>query len=218
MGLLQTVLVDGERWRPLRWWLEFLRRLPTNLRLLSVRRWSQRTVIALVMQSLDNSLTAYYGRSWYGRRRLTTRAGHGTPNPRWIPEGNRAARLLAEQIGGVPGGSWPDTFNVPVTAHLLGGATIGVSAATGVVDAYHRMYGYPDLHVVDGAAVCANLGVNPALTITALAERAFSMWPNRGEPDPRPPIGQPYRRLSPASAGHPAVPAGAPAAPPSAAS
>jgi cholesterol oxidase len=127
MGLMQTLLVDGDRWRPLRWWGEFLRRIPTNLRVLSVRKWSERTVIALVMQSLDNSLTVHYGRNWYGRRRLTTSQGDGASIPRWIPAGNRATRLLAEEIGGVAGGSWGDVFNMPMTAHILGGAVIGDS-------------------------------------------------------------------------------------------
>ena len=212
MGLLQTVLVDGDTWRPLRWWPEFLRRPATNLRLMSVRRWSERTVIALVMQTLDNSLTVHYGRNWYGRRRLTTTPGHGASNPRWIPAGNRAVRLLAEEIGGVPGGSWTDVFNIPVTAHILGGAVIGAGPDSGVIDGYHRVFGHPGLHVVDGAAVCANLGVNPALTITAQAERAMSLWPNKGEPDPRPAPGEPYRRLAPVPPARPAVPATAPAA------
>jgi cholesterol oxidase len=212
MGLLQTVLVDGDRWRPARWWGAFLRTLPTNLRVLSVRRWSQRAVIALVMQSLDNSLTVHYGRSWSGRRRLTTTQGHGAPNPRWIPAGNRAVRLLAEEIGGVPGGSWADVFNMPITAHILGGAVIGASPEEGVVDPYHRVYGYPGLHVVDGASVSANLGVNPSLTITAQAERAMSFWPNKGTPDPRPLLGTPYRRLDPTPPTTPAVPPTAPAA------
>jgi cholesterol oxidase len=212
MGLLQTVLVDGDRWRPARWWSTFLRDVPRNLRMLSVRRWSERTVIALVMQTLDNSLTVHYGRSWYGRRRLTSTQGHGAPNPRWIPSGHTAVRLLAEEIGGVPGGSWTDVFNMPVTAHILGGAVIGDSPDRGVVDPYHRVFGHPGLHVVDGAAVSANLGVNPALTITAQAERAMSLWPNKGEPDPRPEPGTPYHRIEPVPPRQPAVPRGAPAA------
>jgi cholesterol oxidase len=196
MGLLQTVLVDGDRWRAARWWPVFLRHPIRNTRALSVRHWSERSVIALVMQTLDNSLTVHYGRTWYGRRRLTTTQGHGAPNPRWIPAGHEAVRLLAEEIGGVPGGSWTDVFNMPVTAHILGGAVIGDSPETGVVDAYHRVFGHPGLHVVDGAAVSANLGVNPALTITAQAERAMSLWPRKGEPDARPPLGEPYRRVT----------------------
>ena len=212
MGLLQTVLVDGDTWRPLRWWPVFLRHPIRNTRLLSVRNWSEQTVIALVMQTLDNSLTVHYGRTWYGRRRLTTTQGHGAPNPRWIPAAHEAVRLLAEEVGGVPGGSWTDVFNIPVTAHILGGAVIGDSPESGVIDAYHRVFGYPGLHVVDGAAVCANLGVNPALTITAQAERAMSLWPNKGEPDPRPAPGEPYRRLGAVAPKRQAVPGNAPAA------
>ena len=81
-----------------------------------------------------------------------------------------------------------------------------------MIDPWHRVYGHPGLHVVDGAAVSANLGVNPSLTITAQAERAMSFWPNKGEEDPRPPLGSPYRRLAPVPPQHPAVPADAPGA------
>jgi cholesterol oxidase len=79
----------------------------------------------------------------------------------------------------------------PLTAHFLGGATIGATADDGVVDGWQRVFGHPGLHVVDGSAVTANLGVNPSLTITAQAERAMSFWPNKGEPDPRPELGTP---------------------------
>jgi cholesterol oxidase len=212
MGLLQTVLTDGGPWRPLRWFGVFFRHPLRHLRTLSVRRWSERTVIALVMQATDNSLNVHYRRSWYGRRRLTTSQGLGAPNPTWIPAGNEAARLLAEEIGGVPGGSWAEVFNIPITAHILGGAAIGATAERGVVDAYQRVYGHPGLHVVDGAAVSANLGVNPSLTITAQAERAMAMWPNKGEADPRPALGAPYVRVPPVAPHAPAVPANAPAA------
>jgi cholesterol oxidase len=89
---------------------------------------------------------------------------------------------------------------------------IGDSPERGVIDPYHRVYGHPGLHVVDGAAVSANLGVNPALTITAQAERAMALWPNRGDPDPRPPIGSPYVRVDPVPPVRPVVPEGAPGA------
>ena len=82
----------------------------------------------------------------------------------------------------------------------------------GVIDPYHRVFGHPGLHVIDGAAVGANLGANPSLTITAMAERAMSMWPNRGEEDPRPPLGEGYRPVEPVTPAHPAVPRGAPGA------
>jgi cholesterol oxidase len=94
---------------------------------------------------------------------------------------------------------------VPMTAHILGGCPIGESAETGVIDAYQRVFGHDGLHIADGSAVSANLGANPSLTITAQAERAMALWPNKGEPDPRPPLGAPYQR-------HPAVPEHAPGA------
>jgi len=212
MGLLQSLLVPGGRARPLRL-LALVAKAPHLVaRMVWVRRWSQRTIIALVMQSLDNSITLQWRRSWYGRRRLYAVPGHGAPNPTWIPVGHEAARLLAEEIGGIPGGSITEAFNIPMTAHILGGAVIGATAAEGVVDPYHRVFGHPGLHVLDGAAVSANPGVNPALTITAQAERAMSMWPRRGEPDPRPPLGEPYRPVAPVPPLRPAVPAQAPAA------
>jgi cholesterol oxidase len=164
------------------------------------------------MQSLDNSLTVFRRKRWL-RDRLTSRPGHGAPNPTWIPAGHAAARIAAEEIGGIPGGTISDAFDVPMTAHILGGCVIGDSAESGVVDAYHRLFGHPGLHVVDGSSVSANLGVNPALTITAQAERAMAMWPNKGEPDPRPPLGAPYRRIDPVPPRRPAVPVHAPAAP-----
>lgn len=212
MGLLQSLLVAGGRWRPLRL-LGLAAKAPhVAARTAWVRRWSQRTVIALVMQSLDNSLTLRWRRAWHGRRGLYAVTGHGAPNPTWIPTGHEATRLLAEEIGGTPGGSITEAFNIPVTAHVLGGAVIGATPQQGVIDPYHRVFGHPGLHVLDGAAVSANPGVNPALTITAQAERAMSLWPRRGEPDPRPAAGEPYRRLGPVGPLRPAVPAHAPAA------
>jgi cholesterol oxidase len=93
-----------------------------------------------------------------------------------------------------------------MTAHFLGGCPMGAAAGDGVIDAYHRVHGYPGLSVVDGSTVSANLGVNPALTITALAERAFSVWPNKGDPDRRPAPGEDYQRLDPIPPRTPAVP------------
>jgi cholesterol oxidase len=77
-----------------------------------------------------------------------------------------------------PGGSWAENLGFPMTAHFLGGAVIGATPADGVIDPYHRVWGYPGLHITDGSAISANLGVNPSLTITAQAERAMSLWPN----------------------------------------
>ncbi|WP_225754467.1 FAD-dependent oxidoreductase [Actinotalea sp. Marseille-Q4924] len=217
MALLQTVLTTGGP-RSTRW-LKILggyaRELARNplraVRTLTPYRWSERTAIALVMQSLDNSLVVRLRRGPLGTR-LVSRQGPGEPNPTWIPSAHRTATLLAEELGGIAGGSWGDVANMPLTAHFLGGCPIGASAAEGVVDPYQRVHGHPTLHVVDGAAVTANLGVNPSLTITAQAERAFGMWPNVGEDDPRPADQTVYRRVAPVPPVQPVVPDHAPGA------
>ncbi len=145
-------------------------------------------------------------------RQTHQQAGSREPNPSWIPAGNDATRRIARRIGGFPGGTLTEVFDIPLTAHILGGAPIGDSPASGVIDPYQRIFGYDGLHVVDGAAVAANLGVNPSLTIVAQAERAISLWPNKGEPDRRPAIGAPYERVRPVRPVRPAVPEHAPAA------
>ena len=212
MGLLTTGLADADKGpRFLTWMREVVRNPGAMARNLSMRKWSEQTIIALVMQTRDNSITCYTKRGLFGRK-LTSKQGHGEPNPTWIPAGHEAVRRMADRIGGFPGGGWNDVFNVPMTAHFLGGAVIGDSRETGVIDSYHRVYGHPGLHVVDGSAVSANLGVNPSLTITAQAERAMALWPNRGDPDPRPRLGDPYRRIEPVFPRAPVVPASAPGA------
>ncbi len=218
MGLLQTLMTDGAgpqgsdvpRWR------QFFQQAGSDprklLRLLNPRRWSERTMIALVMQHLDNSITTFTERTRFGFRRMTSKQGHGEPNPTWIPAGNEVTRRIAKKIDGVAGGTWGELFNIPLTAHFLGGAAIGDSAEHGVIDPYQRVYNYPTMSVHDGASVSANLGVNPSLSITAQAERAASLWPNKGQVDQRPAQGQPYKRLAPIPPEHPVVPAGAPGA------
>ncbi|ORJ60752.1 GMC oxidoreductase [Mycobacterium simiae] len=224
MGLLQTLMTDGPppggpaeadetyvpRWRQL---LDAAGEDPRKmLRLLNPRQWSERTMIALVMQHLDNSITTFTKRGRLGIRWYSSKQGHGQPNPSWIPVGNEVTRRIAAKIDGVAGGTWGELFNIPLTAHFLGGAVIGDSPERGVIDPYHRVYGYPSLLVVDGAAISANLGVNPSLSITAQAERAASLWPNKGEVDQRPLQGDEYRRLEPIPPHHPVVPAEAPGA------
>ncbi|WP_430333675.1 GMC family oxidoreductase N-terminal domain-containing protein [Rhodococcus sp. ACT016] len=214
MGLLQTLMTDGGGTTPR--FVKLLKTIAANpgqmLRMLSVKNWSERTIIALVMQNLDNSITTYTKRGVLGRRKVTSKQGHGEPNPTWIPVGNEATRRIADKIDGIAGGTWGEVFNIPLTAHFLGGCTIGADADHGVIDPYHRVYGYPTLSVVDGAAVSANLGVNPSLTISAQAERAASLWPNNGEQDIRPAQGASYERLAAVAPNEPVVPAGAPAA------
>ncbi len=199
MGALAVMQVDGGGRVPraVRFAGKAARHPAVFARSLSNRRWSERTVIALVMQSRDNSITVGRKRGLLGWR-LTSKQGHGEPNPTYLPEGNVAVRALAAGLAratGIrawPGSSVGEVFDVPMTAHFLGGAVISDAPEAGVVDPYHRVWHYPGLHVVDGAAVSANLGVNPSLTITAQAERAMSLWPARGEPDTRAAQGQPY--------------------------
>ena len=162
-----------------------------------VRGASEKGIIALVMQNVNNSITVAGERTRSGRFRLRSRQGEGAPNPSWIPVANDAMRRLAKIIGGSPRGNWGEVVDAPMTAHFIGGAVIGLTADEGVIDPYHRVHGYPGLHIADGSTITANVGVNPSLTITAMAERAMSLWPNAGEEDPRPEQGAGYRRVSP---------------------
>jgi cholesterol oxidase len=214
IAYLQTALTDGGS--PLNRFGQFLRQVITNpfmmVRLLYVRKWSQRTVIALVMQNNNNSLTTFVRRRG-PLRYITSKQGHGEPNPTWIPQGNEATRRIADKLpGGIAGGTWGDIVNMPLTAHYLGGCAISDDPATGVIDAYHRVWNYPTLHITDGAAISANLGVNPSLSICAQAERAIALWPNKGEDDRRPEQGGGYRRIDAVAPAHPVVPADAPGA------
>lgn len=214
IAYLQTLLTDGGS-RTNRFG-QFLRQVARNpfllVRLLVVRQWSQKTVIALVMQNSNNSLTTFVRRRGPFRY-ITSKQGHGDPNPTWIPKGNEATRRIAAKLpGGLAGGTWGDVMNMPLTAHYLGGCAISDDPAAGVIDPYQRVWNYPSLHVTDGAAISANLGVNPSLTICAQAERAMSLWPNKDEVDTRPAQGEAYRRLTPVAPRHPVVPADAPGA------
>ncbi|MFC7965548.1 GMC oxidoreductase [Streptomyces cinereoruber] len=206
MGSLTVLQVPYGAHRVRNWFLNLLRHPTLAARSLSNRKWSERTIIGLVMQSLDNSLTTYRKPGGIGKGLLTARQGHGAPNPVQIPEATRAASLLAEEINGFAGSNVGELMGTPLTAHFLGGCPIGADAASGVIDPYHRLYGHPGISVVDGAAVSANLGVNPSLTITAQAERAMSFWPNKGEEDRRPAQGEGYVRLAAIEPKSPAVP------------
>ncbi|MFL6089709.1 MAG: GMC oxidoreductase [Aeromicrobium sp.] len=205
---LQTVpMIDGGAFRFLRFLLSIVLHPVNFLRTQNVYRASERSVILLVMQSLDNSLTSYLRRG-----RLVTKQGTGEPNPDWIPLAHDIAREYAAHADGFTGNVITDIFNIPATAHYIGGCTIGDGPETGVIDGFQRVHGYPGLHIADGSAITANLGVNPSLTITAQAERAMAFWPNKGEADPRPALGSPYRRVAPVEPRHPAVPEHAPGA------
>jgi cholesterol oxidase len=211
MGLLQTVMTDSANIRDRRkqWLRQVITKPSLVLKILDVRQWSERTVVALIMQNVDSAISVTGKRGLFGFR-LTSKNDSKTPNATYIPAANEVARRIAENNGGIAGGHIGDLINAPFTAHFVGGCVIGESINTGVIDPYHRVYNYPTMHIVDGASVTANLGVNPSLTITAQAERAFSMWPNKGEADSRPAQNSPYRKVGQVFPTKPFVPAGAP--------
>jgi cholesterol oxidase len=210
MGLLQTIMTDGFTGKERRrhWLKQFLAKPSLLLRIINVRHWSEKTVIALVMQDVDSAVTVKGKRGLFGFK-LTSKNDSDKPNATYIPAVNEAVRHIANEYGGIAGGHIGDLISAPFTAHFVGGCVIGADEKTGVIDPYHRVYNYPTLHVVDGASITANLGVNPSLTITAQAERAMSLWPNKGEADHRPAQNAPYKYLAPVRPNDPVVPASA---------
>jgi cholesterol oxidase len=176
MSLLYTLITgDGTRlMRPLLWLGNVLRHPVTFLKTLWPVGWSRRSVLFLVMQSLDNAIAFRAKRSLFGGVKLTTEQDPEKPNPTFIEAGNRAAEWLATHTGGYAQSMVLEAWaNVPTTAHILGGAVIGADATTGVVDAQSRLFGYQNFLVCDGSTVPANPGVNPSLTITAMSEYAM---------------------------------------------
>ncbi len=183
MGGLYTVMTGegGPPARIVQWLVGALRRPGQLLKILSPRNWSQRTVILLVMQTLDNALQLVPKRKPFGSGvRLQTQEDPERPNPRYIPVAADVTRWMAGKVDGVPTGSIMESlFNIPTTAHFLGGAVISADASDGVIDSRQRVHGYENLLICDGSAMPANPGVNPSLTITAMAERAISFVPPR---------------------------------------
>lgn len=142
--------------------------------------WSRRSLIVLVMQTSDNAIAFRPVRRWFGGIGLRTEQHRERPNPTFIPAANAAAEWLAERTGGIASSSiFEAAANIPTTAHLLGGAPIGQDASQGVVDRNLRAFGYEHFIICDGSAMPANPGVNPSLTITALAEHAMAQVPAR---------------------------------------
>ncbi len=180
MNALYTLLVgDGTRMtRPLKLLAQILRHPLKFAQVMWPKGWSRRTIIILVMQTLDNAIALRPKLKRSGDVRLQTEQDPERPNPTFIPVANEAAEWLAKRTGGIAQSSVNEALmNVPTTAHILGGAVIGHGPEDGVVDSRQRVFGYENLLVCDGAAVPANVGVNPSLTITALAEHAMSEIP-----------------------------------------
>lgn len=211
MGVMESVMASGPKGQtPNLFWLlvasiKNFFRLPS---MYSLRSWPERTLILLVMQARDNSLITFLRRGVFGKK-VSSRQGHGEKNPAWVPKGHELAKTLAEQIDGTAGAVITEPFGIPMTAHFLGGAVIASGPDEGVLDGYLRVFGQPGLHILDGAALSANPGVNPSLSITAQAEWACALWPNKGEADQRPALGEAFRVIHPVAPVNPVVPKGA---------
>jgi cholesterol oxidase len=194
MHRLYTLLVgDGTRLtRPLKLLWQVALHPRRLVKVLFPRHWSRRTIIILVMQTLDNAIALRPRKGPLGSLWLTTEQDPERPSPTFIPIANKAAEWFATRTGGIAQSSVTEAlFNIPTTAHILGGAVIARDAAGGVVDARQRVFGYENLLVCDGSAIPANVGVNPSLTITALAEHAMSYVPAAVEPRAPAPSSEP---------------------------
>ncbi len=185
MGILASLLTDGGSKipRPVKFLGNILLHPIQFLRTLWPFGWGQRSVILLVMQTLDNHITLLRKRRWWTlfNKGLSSK-NRGKKIPTYIPEANEAVKGMAKRLDAIPQNALTEVLlNIPMTAHILGGACIGEDAEKGVIDKYHRVFGYDNMYVVDASAIPANLGVNPSLTITALAERAMNFIPEKGK-------------------------------------
>lgn len=183
LKLLATLLTDGGGKIPrfFRWILEIVRHPLKFLFTLNPFGWARRTIILLTMQHVESDLSLFWGRGFlfFWKRRLRARAG-SQRIPTYIPSANESARILARWIEGVPQSSLNEVIlDIPTTAHILGGCAVGRTPEEGVIAPNHEVFGHPGLYIMDGSCVPQNLGVNPSLTITALAERATALIPPR---------------------------------------
>lgn len=183
MSLLATLLTDGHPGsQRIALWLKnvfrsALRHPVKTTRVFWPWGWARESVILLCMQALEGHIEMKWERHWFWpfRKFLVSR---GAKVPTYIPQANAFARKVAELSGGTSMSTLPEIlFDVPATAHCIGGCVIADSPSRGVVDVRHRVFGYRNMYICDGSVVSANLGVNPSLTITALAERAMSFIP-----------------------------------------
>jgi cholesterol oxidase len=204
-AFLVTYHEHGEQKHPTEAWIKDLVDHPTKvLSFDDPRHWSERTVIMLCSQTTDTSIELY----WQDDRLHSRHTG--TPPSVHIPVVEAFVDRMTAKMGGREGALPFEIINRTASAHFTGGIPIGDTSTSGAVDPYHRVFGQPGLHVIDGSVMPANTGVNPSLTITALAERAMSLWPNKGDADTRSPLGGGYERVTPVMPHRPVVPAGAP--------
>jgi len=185
MAMLTTILVGGggKIPRPLRFLGTVIRHPLKTLESLNPFQWAHRTAILLVMQTVENYMQFDYKRRWWrlGARSMNSAKAPGVPMvPAYIPVANEVAKRMAEKMGGNAYSVLPEVvFDVSSTAHILGGCAMGTTEQTGVCDFEAKVHGYENMYVIDGSIIPANLGVNPSLTITALAEYMLSKFPNR---------------------------------------
>lgn len=187
LGLLTTFLTDG---RPgpqrIALWIgngirSLLRHPIKTLRLVSPLGWAREATILLCMQPLEGHIEMRWARPWFWPFSKTL-VSRGNKIPTYIPQANQFARKFAELSGGTAMSMLPEIlFDIPGTAHCIGGCAIAASPDRGVVDDHHRVFGYRNMYICDGSVLAANLGVNPSLTITALTERAMSFIPKAAE-------------------------------------
>ncbi len=184
MIFLTTLLIDkkGNRSRTLQLLINILKH---PLKLLSISipwGWAKRSVVLLVMQTFHNKIDLMRKRRWWSPfKKVLTSKNTGKKIPAYIQEANDAARSMAEKVNGIPQSAITEVlFDIPVSAHILGGCLMGKTKEEGVTDKYHKVHGYKNMYILDGSVVPANLGVNPSLTITAMAERAMSYIPEKG--------------------------------------
>jgi cholesterol oxidase len=206
MAFALTYHQQGAQKHPVEGWLKELVEHPSKvLGRFDARHWSERQVVLLCMQTSDTSIELFWKDDM-----LRSRHGSGTPPSTHIPVVEDFANRLARKMHGDQAALWFEVVNRTASAHFIGGMSIGESADHGVVDPYQRAFGYPGLHVMDGSVMPANPGVNPSPMITALAERAMSFWPNKGDPDRRPSLGSTYQRMQAIMPHNPIVPGAAP--------
>jgi cholesterol oxidase len=204
-AFLGTYHQHGEQAHSFESWLKELIRHPVEvLGNADPRHWSERSFVALCSQTTDTSLELY----WHDG--LLHSRPSGTPPSVHIPAVEDFVDRLAKELDSHEAALATEVINRNASAHFVGGIPIGETSDSGAVDPYLRMFGQPGLHVIDGSVMPANPGVNPSLTITALAERAMSLWPNKGDADTRPPLGSGYERVEAVMPHRPVVPAGAP--------
>jgi cholesterol oxidase len=178
--LFNLMVEAGKRGtQPIRFVAAALRHPGKFIQAMKIKGTSRRTIILLVMQSLDNSIRLKVKRRFPGGAvALTTEQDPLNPNPVNIPVAYDVARFFAKQLDGTAYSNVTEgMFAIPTTAHILGGAAIGAGPETGVVDSRQHVFGYENLLVCDGSAIPANVGANPSLTITALTERAMTFIP-----------------------------------------